>query len=381
VLGEAAADDVAEARGDLGIDAGEWRGGGGERECAAEGFAEDGAECVEVGAGVYGGFDGTAVAEGLDGGELLGRHVGGRAAEVVRDKAAGAEGRAGEVEVQEHGLAVGGEEDVGGLEVEVNQAALMGEVEGVGEGGGGPADRLGVGDAGEHLAGGAVGGGRCRLLDAVDGVEDVAAGALVQRHGGEGFKERGEGGAAEAGHAEDAEVAVGVVADGVEGDDVGVLEAGEGEVLSALERGELEHDGSVGEGGFGGEEDATVGAAGELGEEVEVADGLAGGGEAGRRAGGFEELVMTVEHQAERAGPLGEAAEQVVLDGLLAGGEAEAVLLVDQLDGGVGLGGEVGVEGEELLGGWTLAGAPAAAQLAGEVEAELLGGARGGERG
>ena len=66
-------------------------------------------------------------------GLLLGRHVGGVPPKLSGSGAAGADRLAGEVEVEQHRLAVGGQQDVGRLEVQVDEAALVGELQRVGQ--------------------------------------------------------------------------------------------------------------------------------------------------------------------------------------------------------------------------------------------------------
>ena len=76
---------------------------------------------------------------------------------------AGPERLAGEVEVEQHRLAVGGQQDVGRLEVEVDQPALVGELQRVGQAGGDPAHRLHVGDVASICRAAPRGGRRQRL--------------------------------------------------------------------------------------------------------------------------------------------------------------------------------------------------------------------------
>jgi hypothetical protein len=66
-----------------------------------------------------------------------------------------------------------------------------------------------------------------------------------------------------------------------------------------------------------------------------------------------------------------------LLDAGIAGRLTGAILLVNQINRGLGLLPEVGVEGEELFGGGPLASAPAAAHLVGEFYPQAHGGGGG----
>ena len=91
-----------------------------ERVAAGEQLVKDDAERVDVAPGVD---RGLAVAEGV---EVLGGHVGERPAD-ERGRGADAElGVGGEVEVEQERLAVVGEQDVGRLQVAVEDAPLVG---------------------------------------------------------------------------------------------------------------------------------------------------------------------------------------------------------------------------------------------------------------
>lgn len=94
------------------------RGRAGEGHGAGQEFVEDHAQAVNVGGG------GEAFGAALG---LLGRHVGGRAEHLAGQREAGVVAdAAGEAEVDDLRLARGVEHDVGGLEVAVEDAVLMG---------------------------------------------------------------------------------------------------------------------------------------------------------------------------------------------------------------------------------------------------------------
>src|SRR5207253_6189073 len=87
-----------------------------------------------------------------------------------------------QVEVEEHRLAIGGEQDVGRLEVEVHQAALMGVLESIRQGRSEPADGLRIRGPVEEGPGRVPGWdlhGQSSLKS-LDGLAEVAPGSLRQ---------------------------------------------------------------------------------------------------------------------------------------------------------------------------------------------------------
>ncbi len=113
-------------------------GGSGAVEGQAAGghLIEDGAEAEEIGARIdffAAGLLGRHVGDGADGGTGAGEQGG-------VDGGADADGglfvffgQLGEAEVEDLGAPAGGDEDVGGLDVAVNDAFTVGGVEGVGD--------------------------------------------------------------------------------------------------------------------------------------------------------------------------------------------------------------------------------------------------------
>ena len=213
------------------------------------------------------------------------------------------------------------------------------------------------------------------ILGLVDGVEDVAAGARGERHVCQRFENGFDRRAAEAGHAENANVPGPVVQSRVEGDDVGVLEACERVVFNSVERGDLEDNRTVGQRSLLRQKDAPARPARDLGEQAEVADALARTRKAGMVAVGFQDPAVAVEHHPQRRRPLREAGKDVLLNAFLAGGLAQAEFLVDQLDGRFGLVAQFGTLGKEHLGRRALAAAPAPAHFPRQVQPDPLGGA------
>ncbi len=109
-----------------------------------QGVAEQEAECKDVRPPVHGAGYGLTFGDRLHGRLLLGRHPARRPPEAIGDELAGPERSAGEMEVEQHRLAVGGDQDVRRLEVHVDQAASVGIMQRIGQAGGDPDDRLDV---------------------------------------------------------------------------------------------------------------------------------------------------------------------------------------------------------------------------------------------
>jgi len=204
---EGAQDDFIQAHIDLDLAGGGLEAFAG--EFASEEFVEDDAEGIDVGAAVdalgVGLLLGGAVAGGAEGG--FGGVIGGGGAD-VREAVGGAEDF-GDTEVGNLDAAGFIEEEVLGLDVAVDDAAVVGELEGVAEGG----------DDGEGFPGG-------EFLDAQQ---------LAEVHAIDEFHE-------------EVEEAAGL-AEVVDGDNVGVVEGGEGAGFASEAFGEL---GVVD--AFGGEE-------------------------------------------------------------------------------------------------------------------------------
>ena len=109
-----------------------------ERVSAGQQLVEDQAQSIEVDAGVGWLRAGANRLQGLRG------HVRERPSGQGRRRGAGVLGVGGQIEVEEHGLAVVGQQDVGRFEVAVDDSPFVGVCQAVGEPGTEPEDRLDV---------------------------------------------------------------------------------------------------------------------------------------------------------------------------------------------------------------------------------------------
>ncbi len=248
-------------------------GGGGFEDRVESGeFVEGGAEAVEVGAVVDGLFGRT---------RLFWAHVAGRAEERAGEAEGGVVGAAGEAEVGEPDASIGVADEVGGFDIAVDDAPAVG----VGEGFGGleaPIGDVAFGDGGMGVAGVAKALGEVASFDELHGVVADPFGRT----------------------------------DGEDGDDIGMVEAGDGLGLAL----EALHGDFVGHGAEPKDFEGDAAAEGDL--------------------FGF------VDHAHAAAADFADEAEVAELGGGIGGGAGGSV---DELEAGDGLGelrGQVGVGGE-----------------------------------
>ena len=125
LLGETLPDDVREpdAHPRMAADEGPGVAGAAGRAGHGERLADQEAEGEDVGPAVHGGGDGPPLLDRLHRRALLRRHPARRPAEPIGDPVAGGDRRPGQVEVEQHRLAVGGDQDVRRLDVHVHVAA------------------------------------------------------------------------------------------------------------------------------------------------------------------------------------------------------------------------------------------------------------------
>ena len=173
------------------------------------------------------------------------------------------------------------------------------------------------------------------------------------------IEQPGQRGAAEIGHAQRAQAAGRVVLDGVERDDVGVLQARQRQVLAGLAGRELEDDRPVAQRKLAGQEDPALRSAAELGQEQEVAQRFAGRGKLRRDAARAQEALAVEQHLQLRP-PLREAAEHLLDRHFRTVLLAEAEFLVDEIGGRLGVLPEFRVACEKILRQRSLALPPAA---------------------
>ena len=111
---------------------------------AAESDVQEPAQRVEIGGPIESVRQRPGPVDGVVGGPLFRRHVIGRAAERQRHLLARGESGVGEMEVEQQRLAVGGEQDVRRLDVEMDEPAFVGVVERLGQARADPADGIDV---------------------------------------------------------------------------------------------------------------------------------------------------------------------------------------------------------------------------------------------
>ena len=175
----------------------------------------------------------------------------------------------GEVEVQQHRLAVVGQQDVGGLQVPVDDAPPVRVGQPVGQPHGQPEDRLDIGQALRRGAGsegpdapGSVGGhphvAHPLSCPGLDPVQQVLPRVRQRRPASQIREDVGERGRAEERHADGLE---GVrLMDRVDRHDVGVLQLGERPRFVEEVRGDLQDHEAVGQLALPGQVDAAEGA-------------------------------------------------------------------------------------------------------------------------
>ena len=173
---QALPDDVRQPRRDVRAEwPGSWRPRVGRWwDVRPEHLGQDASQRVDVGSRIDPRSDRPPRVHRRDRGLLLGGHVAGRAAHAVGGGLADRDGLPGQVEIQQHRLAVGRQEYVRRLDVHVDQPAVVGVLKGVGQAGADPADRMYIGRLREEPPRGAVAGlgPRARLLAAVEDLED-----------------------------------------------------------------------------------------------------------------------------------------------------------------------------------------------------------------
>ena len=188
-------------------------------------FEQKQAERINVGSAVHGGGRRPQLAGRPQRGQLLRRHERRRAPQPLRG-AVGSQRLAREVEIQQHRLAVGGDEHVGRFQVQVDQAALVSIVQGVRQAGADPADRLHIGRLIQQLPDRTVDGRRQRLrrLGLIESLHQMLAGALLGRQSSQPFQQLRQRRAAEIRHAQQAQVSRLVLLDRIERDDLRMLQ-------------------------------------------------------------------------------------------------------------------------------------------------------------
>jgi hypothetical protein len=203
-----------------------------------------------------------------------------------------------------------------------------------------------------------------RRLHSIQGIQQALPGALRRRQRLHRLEKLSQGGAAEIRHAQGAEPARGIVLHGIERHDMRMLEPRQGEVLvrftgrQRLTGRELEHHRTVAEREFACQEDPAVSAPAQLGQEEEVAQEFAEGGEL-RRQTAWTEEALAIDKDFQLCPPLGKAAQDFFHRHFPTVFLAQAKLFVNQIRGRRGMVPESRVLGQKILGQHALALPPA----------------------
>ena len=116
------------------------------------------------------------LAQGLQGRLLLGSHPARRSAQPVGWPLAGLDRLASQVKIEKHGQSVTRDQEIRRFHVHMNQTARVRLMQGVGQTGDDPADRLNVGGLGQVTTVGAfVSTGKGRVLTAVNSIKKMAS--------------------------------------------------------------------------------------------------------------------------------------------------------------------------------------------------------------
>ncbi len=203
------------------------------------------------------------------------------------------------------GDALGGQQDVGGLEVAVRHALAVGVVERLGEPGDDPGQGLGIGQPGDDLAGrpGQLGRGVFGSGDPVEVGQEVAPGSGAPAELPPCFEDRRQGRPAEERHADQVQGPVVGVGLAENLDDVRVAGPGQQPRLGRRAGRDLEHDQATVEVSLLGEEDASERASTQLPEQAIRPDLVAAGGEVRRHRPSRGALTSRRRRGGRRGGP------------------------------------------------------------------------------
>ena len=273
-------------------------------------------------------------------------------------------GSARQMEIQQHRLGVGREQDIGRLQVHVDQPSLVGILQRVGQAGDLPADRANVRRLREKPPRRARGGLRpgVGLPGPVEQLEQGPSAALVRRNAAQLGEDPSQGRPAQVRHAKRTQPAGRKLVLAVQGHDVGVLQACQREVFDMVVGSDLEHDLAVRERRLSRQETAPARSLTELGQEEEIAQRLAWGRK-GRRARRGRQQTVAVENDGELGLPLGEPPDQLRKRDFLTLALPQADFLVDQSNRCAGLFRQPGMTLEEQLGPQSFSSGPGGSEL------------------
>ena len=280
------------------------------------------------------------------------------------------------MKVEQHRLAVAGQQHVGRFQIQVQQAALVSVVQGVGQAGADPADGMFVRLAGQQLQRRAFERQRRRrlTLQLHQGFRQPPAaalfgGAIVERR-----QHRIQTGAAEIRHAERPQAAFGKILHEIQRDNAGVLQARQREVLGDFQRGQLDHDRPIRKRWLRGQEYAAGRPAAQFAEQAKLAELFADLGKFKR--GPVLKQSVAGQQQFQLRLQVRKTCEQLSGIDRFARFLAEPDLFADQPHGLGGFQRGGGLFGQELFDGQALPLAPLNAELASQLRTAI--GAMGG---
>ncbi len=208
----------------------------------AEALIEHQSQRINVRSAVDDALDRPAFAHGIEGQLLFGRHIGRRTAKGGGRRPFRPQRCLGKMKVKQHGLRVGGQQHVGGFDIQVDKPAIVSVSERVRQAGANPTDRLLIRSRGEERSRRPVLGHHhgTRQARRVEAPQHVTTRALGRRHVVGRFEHALKGSAAQVRHAQNALAGRPIVLNRENRNDMSVLQPRQGHMLGAAARGDFQ---------------------------------------------------------------------------------------------------------------------------------------------